>query len=74
LLAWVHVGLGSLIGGCIGLFVTPADVSPASPGSHLSIAALCFLAGFSVENVFQMLERIAHAAFNTTSVAKPKKS
>jgi hypothetical protein len=69
MLAWSHVGLGSLIGGCIGVFIVPDSTSAAH---HLSYAALCFLAGFSVEGVFQMLERMAAAAFNTNGNTAPK--
>ena len=74
LLAWVHVGLGSIVGGCIGLFFTPADATTAPSAGHLSTSALCFLAGFAVEGVFQMLERMAAATFNTGSSPTPKKT
>ena len=62
-LVWINMALGSLAGGCIGLFVN-TDTAVPSAISHLSTSALCFLAGFSVERVFGMLERIADTAFN----------
>ena len=73
LLSWVYVGLGSIIGGCIGLIITPSDVATAPAINHLSTSALCFLAGFSVDGVFQMLERLSAAAFNNQPPAQPKK-
>jgi len=70
ILAWINIGLGGIIGGCIGLFITPDATGQTTALGHLSTSALCFLAGFSVEGVFQMLERLASTAFSTQNPAK----
>ena len=70
MLGGVQLVLGAVIGGCIGLFITPAGASAqgASPsllGSvQLSASALCFIAGFGVEGVFLALESLVHRVFN----------
>ncbi|HXQ17505.1 MAG TPA: hypothetical protein VN814_23045 [Caulobacteraceae bacterium] len=74
-LTFVQLTLGALIGGCIGLFVTPSGApSSAAPGLlgsvPLSASALCFLAGFGVDGVFQALEGLMQRVFN---VADPTK-
>ena len=78
MLGGVQLVLGAVIGGCIGLFITPAGASaqgaPSLLGSvQLSASALCFIAGFGVEGVFVALESLVHRVFNTTdpSAAKP---
>ncbi len=68
-LTFVQLTLGALIGGCIGLFVTPSGApSSAAPGLlgsvPLSASALCFLAGFGVDGVFQALEGLMQRVFN----------
>ena len=62
-LSWINIGLGGIVGGCIGLFVSPDSTTTMPLLGHLSTSALCFLGGFSVEGVFQMLERLTTAAF-----------
>jgi hypothetical protein len=69
LLAYVQLALGAVIGACIGLFVN-SDGSSASAQSGLlasvplSASALCFVAGFGVEGVFQALESLIRRVFN----------
>ena len=74
-LTFVQLTLGALIGGCIGLFVTPSGApSSAAPGLlgsvPLSAAALCFLAGFGVDGVFQALEGLMQRVFNVPDPTK----
>jgi hypothetical protein len=69
MLSLVQLTLGAVIGGCIGLFVTPSGApSSAAPGLlgsvPLSASALCFIAGFGVEGVFQALESLIRRVFN----------
>jgi hypothetical protein len=64
-----------LIGGCIGLFVTPSGApSSAAPGLlgsvPLSASALCFLAGFGVDGVFQALEGLMQRVFSIPDPTK----
>ena len=59
MLGWVQVGLGAVLGLCVGLFVAPRDGDAGGnlfDTGHLSLAALSFLAGFGVEGVFRALE------------------
>ena len=68
LLSYIRLALGAVIGGCIGLFVTPngsGDSSGLLSVTHLSASALCFVAGFSVEGVFQALESLTGRVFGT---------
>ncbi len=74
-LTFVQLTLGALIGGCIGLFVTPSGApSSAAPGLlgsvPLSASALCFLAGFGVDGVFQALEGLMQRVFNVPDPTK----
>lgn len=74
-LTFVQLTLGALIGGCIGLFVTPSGApSSAAPGllgsAPLSASALCFLAGFGVDGVFQALEGLMQRVFNVADPAR----
>jgi hypothetical protein len=67
-LAYVRLALGAVIGACIGLFVAP-DGGPDHESTllgpvHLSASALCFVAGFGVEGVFQSLEELVRRVFN----------
>jgi len=70
-LSGVQLTLGAVIGGCIGLFVTPSGAASASaPGLlgsvPLSASALCFIAGFGVDGVFQALEGLIRRVFNVS--------
>jgi hypothetical protein len=76
-LAFVQLTLGAVIGGCIGLFVTPSGAPSSAPpgllGSvPLSASALCFIAGFGVDGVFQALESLISRVFNIADPTKPK--
>jgi hypothetical protein len=79
-LTLVQLTLGAVIGGCIGLFVTPSGApSSAAPGLlgsvPLSASALCFIAGFGVDGVFQALESLLRRVFNIPDpTAKPAPS
>jgi hypothetical protein len=73
-LALVRLVLGAVIGGTIGLFVTStvgatSGTGAATPGVlgavPLSASALCFIAGFGVDGVFQALETVISRVFNT---------
>ncbi len=76
ILSLVQLALGAVIGGCIGLFVTPAGTSDADKqgllGSvPLSASALCFIAGFGVESVFLALEGLLKRVFNAVEPQRP---
>jgi hypothetical protein len=64
LLAFINLGLGSLIGGGITLFLNTDSPSDPHAISHLSASASCFLAGFAVDGACRMLERLSDALFN----------
>jgi len=71
LLSWIRLGLGLMIGGCIGLLVSSyAPPPPAGVQSGLfvsltlSASGLAFLAGFGVEGVFSMLQGLARRMFS----------
>ncbi len=68
MLSPVQIALGAVIGACIGLFVSSDGGTGASAGLigsvHLSQSALCFVAGFGVEGVFQALEELVRRVFN----------
>ncbi|MEA3001393.1 MAG: hypothetical protein QOH81_181 [Sphingomonadales bacterium] len=73
-LAYVQLALGAVIGACVGLFVASDGGAGATQqgllGSvHLSAPALCFVAGFGVEGVFQALESLMRRVFN---IEQPK--
>jgi len=77
-LAFVQLTLGAVIGGCIGLFVTPSGAPSSAPpgllGSvPLSASALCFIAGFGVDGVFQALESLIGRVFNIADPTKRPK-
>lgn len=67
-LSLVRLALGAVIGGCVGLFVAPTGAQPDNSGLlgtvHLSAAALCFVAGFGVDGVFQALDSLIRRVFN----------
>ncbi len=70
----VQLVLGAVLGGCIGLFATPSSGAPGqAPGLlgsvPLSASALCFLAGFSVEGVFQALDGFIRRVFGLASAS-----
>jgi hypothetical protein len=70
MLGWIQLVLGAVIGVSIGLFLTPAgDGGQSAPGLlgsvHLTASALCFVAGFGVEQVFLALEALMKRVFNT---------
>jgi hypothetical protein len=76
----MQLALGAIIGGCIGLFVTPSggtngpsDTTPSGIlGSvPLSASALCFIAGFGVDGVFLALEGLIGRVFNIPDPTKP---
>ena len=70
LLSWIRLGLGLMIGGCIGLLVS-SYAPPTSTGVQssliasltLSASGLAFLAGFGVEGVFSMLQTLVRRIF-----------
>jgi hypothetical protein len=69
LLAYVQLALGAVIGACIGLFVNSDGAAASAQGGllasvPLSASALCFVAGFGVEGVFQALESLIRRVFN----------
>jgi hypothetical protein len=58
----VRLVLGTVFGVAIGFFTSTSAASPqamANPVSSLGAPALAFLAGYAVEAVFQMLDRLA---------------
>jgi hypothetical protein len=75
-LSLVQLALGAVIGGCIGLFTTPAG-NGAEPTTgllasvHLSASALCFVAGFGVEGVFVALESLMVRVFDLHDPTRP---
>ena len=71
LLSWIRLGLGLMIGGCIGLLVSsyaPLPQAGAQSGLivslTLSASGLAFLAGFGVEGVFSMLQTLVRRMFS----------
>lgn len=66
-LSFQQLALGSVIGACIGLFVSaPGEDSILGPVT-LSASAISFVAGFGVEPVFQALEALITRIFNLTT-------
>ncbi len=75
MLAIIQLVLGAVIGGCIGLFITPGGAGTnAEPGLlgavQLSASALCFVAGFGVDSVFAALELMIRRVFNVSDPAR----
>ncbi|MDV3456559.1 hypothetical protein RZN05_06145 [Sphingomonas sp. HF-S4] len=74
-LAYVRLALGAVIGACIGLFVTPDGTQQGQQGLlgpiHMSASALCFVAGFGVEGVFQAMESLVQRLFNLDPARTP---
>jgi len=76
-LAYVNLGLGAVIGACVGLFVTSDGNAAQTTGGllgsvHLSASALCFVAGFGVEGVFLALESLVTRVFNVNPAGQSK--
>jgi hypothetical protein len=75
-LAMGQLALGAIIGGCIGLFISPSVAG--APGDSvlgsfiLTGSALSFVAGFGVEGVFQALESLVRRIFNNPDPTKSK--
>ncbi len=74
LLAFINLGLGSLIGGGITLFLNTDSPTDPHAISHLSASASCFLAGFAVDGAYRMLERLSDALFNVEKAPVAKKA
>lgn len=75
-LAYVQLALGAVIGACIGLFVNSEGDAATTQGGllgsvPLSASALCFIAGFGVEGVFQGLESLIRRVFNLETPRAP---
>jgi hypothetical protein len=71
LLSWIRLGLGLMIGGCIGLLVSSYAPPPQAAlqssliaSLTLSASGLAFLAGFGVEGVFSMLQGLVRRIFS----------
>ena len=75
MICWIQLGLGAVVGACIGLFVTPTgDGGPNAPGllgtANISFSALSFLAGYGVEHVFRFFDGILGRVFSSTREAQ----
>lgn len=74
---WRHalfrIFMAFLIGGCIGLFFSPEGTKFDGPNGEvtLSIAALAFLAGYSVEVVFRFFDMVITQALRVVSAIAP---
>jgi hypothetical protein len=70
--AFLRLGLGGIAGLAIGWFWVPTSAKAIAEVSSLTTApfALAFLAGFSIELLFSLLDRII-AAINPTSSGPP---
>ena len=75
-LAFIQLALGAVIGACVGLFAAAPPGPPAGAGLlsavPLSASALCFIAGFGVEQVFVALQALMTRVFGSTDPTKPK--
>ena len=74
-LSLIQLALGAVIGACIGLFATPPGGQPGTgllAGVPLTASALCFIAGFGVEQVFQALQGLMNRVFGAGEPAKTK--
>jgi hypothetical protein len=74
-LALIQLALGAVIGACIGLFATPQGAQPGSgllSGVPLTASALCFIAGFGVEQVFVALQGLMIRVFGSGEAAKAR--
>jgi hypothetical protein len=74
---WRHalfrIFMAFLLGGCIGLFFSPegTTVNAANGKVTLSIAAISFLAGYSVEVVFRFFDAVITQALRVVSAVAP---
>ena len=64
----LRLALGALLGPTIGLFFTPE--TKLIPGATLSLVAMAFLAGYSVEVVFALLDSLIDRARDAFGSAK----
>ena len=74
-LALIQLALGAVIGACIGLFATPPGAQPGTgllSAVPLTASALCFIAGFGVEQVFLALQGLMNRVFGSGEAAKTK--
>jgi hypothetical protein len=74
---WRHalfrIFMAFLLGGCIGLFFSPEGTTVNGPNGKvtLSIAAISFLAGYSVEVVFRFFDAVITQALRVVSAVAP---
>jgi hypothetical protein len=74
---WRHalfrIFMAFLLGGCIGLFFSPEGTKVNGPSGEiaLSIAALAFLAGYSVEVVFRFFDMVITQALRVVHAVAP---
>ncbi|GIX08502.1 hypothetical protein [Elioraea sp.] len=74
---WRHalfrIFMAFLLGGCIGLFFSPEGTKFDGPNGEitLSIAALSFLAGYSVEVVFRFFDMVITQALRVVHAVAP---
>lgn len=74
---WRHalfrIFMAFLLGGCIGLFFSPEGTKVDGPNGEitLSIAALAFLAGYSVEVVFRFFDMVITQALRVVHAVAP---
>jgi hypothetical protein len=74
---WRHalfrIFMAFLLGGCIGLFFSPEGTKVNGPNGEiaLSIAALAFLAGYSVEVVFRFFDMVITQALRVVHAVAP---
>lgn len=74
---WRHalfrIFMAFLLGGCIGLFFSPQGTKFDGPSGEitLSIAALSFLAGYSVEVVFRFFDMLINQALRVVGAVAP---
>ncbi|WP_439576219.1 hypothetical protein [Elioraea sp.] len=74
---WRHalfrIFMAFLLGGCIGLFFSPEGTKVDGPNGEiaLSIAALAFLAGYSVEVVFRFFDMLITQALRIVHAVAP---
>jgi len=71
--ALLRIFMAFLIGGCIGLFFQPEGTKFEGPNGtiSLSIAALAFLAGYSVEVVFRFFDLVITQALRVVAAIAP---
>lgn len=71
--ALLRIFMAFLLGGCIGLFFSPQGTKFDGPNGEitLSIAALSFLAGYSVEVVFRFFDMLINQALRVVNAVAP---